>query len=106
LIEAGRHADHLPALTAREAASLGRVRTALTQAIHAELGVEVVFAAVIGRNVTHFHEHLSPRYPGTPNDVPWDQSDKVGPQGDGVTVTDLALRLRRRVGLEVAAHSE
>jgi diadenosine tetraphosphate (Ap4A) HIT family hydrolase len=73
------------------------MRSRLAQALRAELGAEYVFAAVIGRGIAHFHEHLFARHPGTPGDVPWHQSDEVGPRVDGAAVADLARRLRRRL---------
>jgi diadenosine tetraphosphate (Ap4A) HIT family hydrolase len=96
-IESDRHAAYLDDLTDAEAAALGRLRTRLARAMRAEHDVEHVFAAVIGRGIPHFHEHLFTRHRGTPADVPWHQSDDVAPRVDRDVVADLARRLRDRL---------
>jgi diadenosine tetraphosphate (Ap4A) HIT family hydrolase len=96
-IESDRHAPYLDDLTDVEAAALGRLRTRLARALRAELDVEHVFAAVIGRGIAHFHEHVVTRHRGAPADVPWHESDEVAPRADGATVADLARRLRGRL---------
>jgi len=96
-IESDRHAPHVDDLTDQEAAALGRLRTRLVRAMRAELDVSHVFAAVIGRRMEHFHEQLVARYPDTPEDVPWHQSDEFAPRADGEEVADLARRLARRL---------
>jgi len=97
-IESDRHAPHLDDLSDEESAALGRLRTRLARALRAEVGPEHVFAAVVGRGVSHFHEHLFARFLDTPQDVPWQRSDEFAPRADRGTVADLATRLRRRLG--------
>ena len=92
-IESDRHAPHLEDLTGDEAAALGRLRTGLARALTDALDVENVFAAVIGRGVPHFHEHLFVRHRGTASDVPWDASDDHAPRVDAAMVRGLAARL-------------
>jgi ATP adenylyltransferase len=101
IIESDRHAPYLADLTDAEAAQLGRLRSQLAAALRDELGVELVFAAAIGRSVAHFHEFLVPRHAGIPAEVPWHKSDDAGPHADGDTVADLVGRLKGRVpGIE------
>ncbi|TAK00619.1 MAG: histidine triad (HIT) protein [Chloroflexota bacterium] len=96
-IESDRHAPYLDDLTDVEAAALGRLRTRLAGALRAELDAEHVFAAVIGRGIAHFHEHVVTRHPGAPADVPWHQSDDVAPRADEAAIADLARRLGGRL---------
>lgn len=96
-IESDRHAPYLDDLTEAEAAALGRLRARLAHAMRAELGPEHVFAAVIGRGIAHFHEHLFARHQGTPADVPWHMSDEAAPRADRAAVADLCRRLHRRL---------
>ena len=98
VIESDRHAPYLADLTDAEAANLGRLRSRIARVLRDELGVTFVFAAVIGRHVAHFHEHLLPRHPGVSPEVPWHQSDEAGPQADAETVAELARRLAKRLG--------
>jgi ATP adenylyltransferase len=97
VIESDRHAPYLADLTDSEAAALGRLRSRVARALQDELGVPFVFTAVIGRHIAHFHEHLLPRHPGVPSEVPWHQSDEAGPQADAQAVADLAQRLAARL---------
>ena len=97
IIESDRHLPYLADLNDQEAADLGRIRTAAARALRVELQPELVFAAVIGQRVPHFHEHLICRFPGTPDDVPWHASDDAAPHVDAAFVADLATRLRMRL---------
>jgi ATP adenylyltransferase len=97
VIESDRHAPYLADLTDSEAAALGRLRSRVARVLQDELGVPFVFTAVIGRHIAHFHEHLLPRHPGVPEDVPWHQSDEAGPQADTEAVAELAQRLAARI---------
>jgi ATP adenylyltransferase len=99
IIESDRHAPHLDDLSDDEAEGLGRVRARLARALRAEVAAESIFAAVIGRRVPHFHEHLICRFTGTPDVVPWHASDDAAPRADGAGVADLARRLRERLAL-------
>jgi ATP adenylyltransferase len=92
-IETDRHASHLEDLTPQEASALGSLRSRLALALTESLDAEHVFAAVIGRGVPHFHEHLFVRHRGTAADVAWDDSPEAGPQADEPTVQELARRI-------------
>lgn len=97
VIETDRHAPYLADLTDGEAAALGRFRSRVARALADELGVQFVFSAVIGRHIAHFHEHLLPRHPSVPAEVPWHQSDEAGPQADAEEVGELTRRVARRL---------
>jgi ATP adenylyltransferase len=101
IIETDRHAPYLADLTDAEAAALGRLRTRMALALRDELDVPLVFAAVVGRGVAHFHEHVMPRHSSVPDDVPWHQSDEAGPHADAATIADLARRLASRLTASV-----
>ena len=92
-IETDRHVPYLADLSPDEAAALGRLRTRLAAALRAATDAEFVLAAVVGLGVAHFHEHLFARFPRTPNDVPWHQSDEAAPRADQATIAVLARRL-------------
>jgi diadenosine tetraphosphate (Ap4A) HIT family hydrolase len=93
-LESDRHAPYLADLTDAEAAELGPLRTRLAAALRAELDADFVFAAVLGRGEAHFHEHLLTRHRGTPDEVPWYDSDEAAPRATADEVRDLVLRLR------------
>jgi diadenosine tetraphosphate (Ap4A) HIT family hydrolase len=97
-IESNRHAPYLGDLTDAEAAELGALRSRLAAALREQLDAEFVFAAVIGRGHAHFHEHLLARHRGTPDEVPWDESDEAAPRATPDEVRELASRLRTAVG--------
>jgi diadenosine tetraphosphate (Ap4A) HIT family hydrolase len=97
IIESDRHAPHLDDLTDVEAGNLGRLRAHLARALRDELRPEFVFAAVIGQRMSHFHEHLLCRFPGTAEDVPWHESDEAAPRADAAAVVDLARRIHTRL---------
>lgn len=97
-VESDRHAPSLADLTDEEAAALGRLRTRLAAALRESLDPEFVFAAVIGRRVAHFHEHVFCRHRGTPPDVTWDASDEAAPRADAERVAALVGELREALG--------
>jgi diadenosine tetraphosphate (Ap4A) HIT family hydrolase len=96
-LESERHAPYLADLTDAEAAELGQLRTRLAAALRDQLDADFVFAAVIGRGQAHFHEHLVTRHRGTPDSVPWDESDDAAPRATLDEISDLGDRLRRAV---------
>lgn len=96
-LESDRHAPYLADLTDEEAAALGRLRARLAAALREAFDPEFVFAAVIGRGIAHFHEHLFVRHRGTAPDVPWDRSDEAAPRADQARVDELVRRLRAAV---------
>jgi ATP adenylyltransferase len=93
-IETDRHARYLADLTDEEAAALGRIRSKLAGALREAFDPEFVFAAVIGRTIPHFHEHVFVRHRGTAADVSWDSSDEAAPRADDEQVGELLERLR------------
>ncbi len=97
IIESDRHAPHLDDLTDVEAGDLGRLRAHLARALRDELEPDFVFAAVIGKRLPHFHEHLLCRFPDTAESVPWHASDEAAPRADAPAVADLARRIRTRL---------
>lgn len=74
LVTSRRHASDLAALTPDEAAAVGRAAARYAAALRA-LGAERVYSATIGHGVDHLHVHLLPRWPGTPDEVPWHAVD-------------------------------
>jgi ATP adenylyltransferase len=99
-VESDRHASYLADLTDAEAAALGRLRSRLAAALREALDPELVFAAVIGRGIAHFHEHLFVRHRGIAADVPWYASDEAAPRADAARVAELVERVRN--GLAVS----
>jgi ATP adenylyltransferase len=97
-LESDRHAPFLADLTDDEAAALGRIRSRLAAGLREAFDPEFVFAAVIGRSIPHFHEHLFVRHRGTPTDVSWDASDEAAPRADAAQVAALVERLRAALG--------
>lgn len=98
LVVTRRHVDHLADLTADEAASVAAASWAIAAALRAE-GVERVHVAVIGLGVSHFHQHLYPRYAGVPAGTSWMEVDGLpdAPHGGASEIASLVERLRRRV---------
>jgi diadenosine tetraphosphate (Ap4A) HIT family hydrolase len=93
-IESDRHAPYLADLTDEEAAALGRIRSRLAAELRRAIDTEVVLAAVIGRGIAHFHEHLFVRHEGTAAEVPWYASDEAAPRADEGQVSNLVNKLR------------
>jgi ATP adenylyltransferase len=99
-VETRRHAPYLDDLTDAEASAVGRAVRTAAAALRAELDVEHVFSAVIGRGVPHFHQHVFPRHRGTPEDLPWHAGDEWpgAPRGGVAELEELAERLRPYFG--------
>jgi diadenosine tetraphosphate (Ap4A) HIT family hydrolase len=91
-----RHVAYLDALTDDEAASVGRAAARLARALKDAGDAEWVYSAVIGTGTPHFHQHLLPRYPRTPPDVPWHSVDEWdgGPHGGSVEIEEFVERLK------------
>ncbi|GAA1875265.1 HIT family protein [Asanoa iriomotensis] len=98
-VEPLRHAAHLEDLTDVEAAAVGSAARRAAIALRSELDAEYVFSAVIGTGVArmHFHQHVFPRYRGTPDDTPWHASATWpdAPRGGEPEIAAVADRLRR-----------
>ena len=96
LVVTRRHAARLGDLTDEEAAAVGRGAARLARALVEAGDAEWVYSAVIGTRTPHFHQHLLPRYPGTPDDVPWHSIDewKGAKRGGAAEISELADRLK------------
>jgi diadenosine tetraphosphate (Ap4A) HIT family hydrolase len=66
VLTAERHAHALDHLAAEALVALGPLAARVVAAQRAALGAEHVYAFSIGDAVRHFHLHLVPRYPDTP----------------------------------------
>ena len=99
-IESERHVPYLADLTEQEATALGRLRSRLAAAVRKVLGAEYVLTFVLGLGVAHFHEHVVPRMPGTPDDVAWYASTDALPKAGPRDVAELAQGLRSALGLD------
>ena len=99
LVATRRHVAALADLTDDEASAVGRTAARLARALTEVAGAERVFSAVVGTGVPHFHQHLLPRYPETPPEIPWHSPDEWdgARRGDVGSITDLASRLRARL---------
>jgi ATP adenylyltransferase len=98
-IETVRHVGSIDELTDEEAVEIARVRRSLAIGLKAALDASNVFAAVVGRGVPHFHEHVFVRYNGTPDEYAWldgDEWDGAG-RGDTASVEALAVALRSEI---------
>lgn len=95
-VETRRHVPTLADLTEPEAEAVGRAARRAARALRAELDVEYVFSAIVGRQVPHFHQHLFVRHTGTPDTYAWDAGDEWSdvPKGDATEVAALSDRLR------------
>ena len=91
-----RHVPDFGELTESESAAMGASISRLTRALKA-LGAERVYLAVIGHGVAHLHVHLFPRWPGTPEEVPWLEVDswEGARRGDVAAATGLAEEIKR-----------
>jgi ATP adenylyltransferase len=98
-VESRRHVARWDELTSGEAESVARTAWLAARALRAELPVELVFSAIVGMNVHHFHQHIFVRYPGTPSDVDW----MASLSWDGAprsNIDALAARLGQHFGRE------
>ena len=96
LVVTRRHVARLGELTDDESATVGRMAAQLARALTEAGGAEWVYSAVVGNSVPHFHQHLLPRYPGTPRDVPWHSVDEWegARHGGAHEIAELAHRLQ------------
>ena len=96
LVVTRRHAARVGDLTEEEAAAVGRGVARLARALVESGGAEWVYSAVIGTRTPHFHQHLLPRYPDTPDEVPWHSIDEWegAKRGGAEEIADLADRLK------------
>ena len=99
-IESEQHIPYLTDLSDDDSAALGLLRTRLTRALRDVVGAEYIITAVIGRGVTHFHEHLLPRMPGTPESVAWHDTDSALPWVSAEEIAEMGARSRAELGLD------
>lgn len=95
-VETRDHVPYLDQLSVSLTAAVAEARRRAAVALRAELNAEHVFAAVIGRGVPHFHEHVYVRHPGTPTKIVWHDSENWdgAPRGGYAEIEELAARLR------------
>lgn len=92
-----RHVPGFAELTSAEAAAVGVSIARWSRALEAA-GAEHVYVLRVGHQAPHLHVHLVPRWPETPNDVPWVHVDDwPGARRGGMQqAADLVSDLRRR----------
>jgi histidine triad (HIT) family protein len=70
VVEPRRHTPGVADLTDEEGAALGVWVARASRALRA-VGAEHVYSMVTGDRIDHLHQHLIPRYPGTPREYWW-----------------------------------
>lgn len=75
VVEPRRHAPGVADLTDEEGAAIGTWVARAGRALRA-YGAEHVYSMVIGHRIDHLHQHLVPRYPGTPEEYWWLRLDE------------------------------
>ena len=99
VVEPRRHAPGLADITDDEAAALGTWVARASRALRAE-GAEHVYSLVAGHQVAHLHQHLVPRYPGTPREYWWPPRMDEWPDarmGGYPEITQVVRGLRARL---------
>lgn len=96
LIVTRRHADTWADLTAGEAAEIGRTAAALSVPLRDLTRAERIYSAVLGHHSPHFHLHVFPRYPETPDEFWFMDVDKWerSPKGGADQIAAFVQRLR------------
>lgn len=96
LVVTRRHIASLADLTEAESATVGRMASHLASMLRERAGAEWVYSAIIGTGVPHFHQHLLPRYPGTPSEVRWYAVDEWegGRHGGAPEISEFIAKLR------------
>lgn len=95
-VETRRHAETWDALTKPEVDAVADAAWRSARALRVELAAEFVFSAIIGTGVSHFHQHVVARHPGTPDHIGWmDSASWDGaPRGDAGQLDAVVARLR------------
>lgn len=97
LITTRRHADTWADLTDQEASQIGVAARALGRGLRSATRAERLYSAVMGHHSPHFHLHLFPRYPGTPEGFSFLRVDEWAgtPRGEAQEIASFANDLRR-----------
>ena len=96
LITPRRHADTWADLTREEASHVGAAAATIGDALRAVTNAERLYSAVIGHHTPHFHLHLFPRYPNTPEEYSFLRVDEWegSPSGGVEQITTFVADLR------------
>jgi diadenosine tetraphosphate (Ap4A) HIT family hydrolase len=99
VVEPRRHTPGLADLTDAEAAAVGTWASRAARALRAH-GAEHVYSMVVGHQVDHLHQHLVPRYPGTPREYWWQRLDEApgARLGGPAEVARVVRNLRAHLG--------
>lgn len=95
LVTPRRHVPDFATLDPTEAAAIGIAISKYCGAL-SRLGATRVYVATIGHRVDHLHVHLLPRWPGTPEAVPWHSVDEWAGarRADASMITELMAAIR------------
>ncbi|HEY54000.1 MAG TPA: HIT family protein [Caldilineae bacterium] len=95
-VEPKRHVAELGDLTEAEAQALGLHVSRVSRALMRTLGVEHVYAFVIGDGAPHVHVHVIGRYPGAPREYWGPRVDDwpEAPRGEEREIEQVAERIR------------
>ena len=95
LVVTRRHVARFGDLTEDESRAVGRLASRIARTLIERGGAEWVYSAIIGIAIPHFHQHILPRYPGTPPDVRWYAIDEWegGPHGGFQEIQEFVTRL-------------
>jgi diadenosine tetraphosphate (Ap4A) HIT family hydrolase len=101
LVVTRRHVDQLQDLTGEEAAAAMASAHRLACALREVRSPERVHLAVVGLGVPHFHLHVFPRYPGTPENLDWFSPDEWegAPHGSAAEIAAAVEELRAAIPL-------
>jgi diadenosine tetraphosphate (Ap4A) HIT family hydrolase len=96
LVVPRRHADTWADLTDEEASRVGLVAARLARPLRTVTSAERIYAAVLGHHSVHFHLHLFPRYPGTPEEFWFVRVDEWAgsPRGGVAEITAFVENMR------------
>jgi histidine triad (HIT) family protein len=95
-VEPKSHVPKLSGLSDEEAQAIGLFVSRVAKALEQTLGVEHVYAFVIGDHVPHVHIHVLGRYPGAPREYWGPKVDEwpEAPRGNEEQIAEVANRIR------------